>query len=68
MRATRAILTGILLTYFVPTILSVMDILKGSEPDLSEEWIIVTIYLLVSFGYTLVNLSDLLRELKKSNT
>ena len=67
MKKIRSVLTIILLFYFVPTILSTLDILKGSEPDLSSEWIIVSIYLVLSLVYSIVNLMDLLKELKKNN-
>lgn len=68
MKEIRTGLTIILLIYFVPTTLSVLDILKGSEPDLSTEWIVVCIYLLLSIAYSLVNLFELLRESKKDKT
>ncbi len=66
MKTTRVILTIILLSYFIPTILSGHDILKGTEPDLSTEWIIVFIYLILSFAYCFINLSGLLKDLKKN--
>lgn len=68
MKTIRVILTIILLFYFIPTILSGLDILQGNEPDLSTEWTIVCIYLILSFVYCIVNLSELLKELKKSKT
>ena len=68
MKIIRAALTIILLFYFIPTILSGLDILKGSEPDLSSEWIIVGIYLILSLVYSIVNLTGLLKELIKANT
>lgn len=49
-RAARVGLTIFLAVYWVPTLLAGLDILGGTEPDLSSEWIIVAIY----FGATLL--------------
>ena len=67
MKKIRIVLTIILLFFIFPTILSTLDILKGSEPDLSSEWIIVSIYLVLSLVYSIVNLLELLKDLKKNN-
>lgn len=67
MKKIRFVLTIILLIYIVPAILSTLDILKGSEPDLSSEWIIVSIYLVLSFVYSIVNLIEILKDLKRNN-
>jgi hypothetical protein len=67
MKKIRSVLTIILLFYFVPTILSTLDILRGSEPDLSSEWIIVSVYMVLSLIYSIVNLMELMKELRKNN-
>ena len=47
MKTLRTSLTIILLVYSIPVLLSGIDIYKGTEPDLSSEWIIVFIYFLL---------------------
>ena len=64
MKTVRTSLTIILLIYSIPAFLSGIDIYKGTEPDLSSEWIIVSIYFLLSFAFILVNLFEILK-LKK---
>jgi hypothetical protein len=67
MKTIRSSLTFILLIYSIPTILSGLDIYSGSEPDLSSEWIIVSIYLILSIVYCVINLLDLFKKTKLIN-
>jgi len=60
MKSIRISLAIILLIYSIPTLLSGLDILKGEEPDLSSEWIIVCIYYLLSIIFIIINLLELL--------
>jgi hypothetical protein len=64
MKTIRSSLTLILLIYSIPTILSGLDIYSCSEPDLSSEWIIVSIYLILSICYCVINLVDLFKRTK----
>lgn len=66
MKTVSSVLTVILLLYSVPAGLSGLDILKGSEPDLSTEMIIVSIYFGLSLVYCAVNLEILLKQLSAS--
>jgi undecaprenyl pyrophosphate phosphatase UppP len=45
MKAFRIILAIILIFYAIPTVLSAMDIYKGTEPDLSSEWVVVGVFI-----------------------
>jgi hypothetical protein len=44
MQTIRFSLAVILTIYSIPTLLSGLDIYKGTEPDLSSEWTIVCIF------------------------
>jgi len=68
MKTIRLILTIILLIYLFPAILSLHDVMLGSEPDLSTERIIVDTYLLLSFIYCIVNLLEFLKDFKTGKT
>ena len=63
MRAIRLSLAMILAIYSIPTFLSGLDIYKGTEPDLSSEWVVVCIY----FALSLVFFSFNLLEFMKAN-
>ena len=58
MKILRVSLSVILIIYSVPTILSGMDIHRAAEPDLSSEWIVVTIFFILSVALFLVSLID----------
>lgn len=66
MKTVSSVLTVILLLYSVPAGLSGLDILKGSEPDLSTELVIVSIYFSLSIVYCVVNLAIWLKQLRAS--
>ena len=62
MRIIRISLAIILSVYSIPAILSASDIYKGSEPDLSSEWIVLSIYIILSLAFALVSILELLKE------
>jgi undecaprenyl pyrophosphate phosphatase UppP len=62
MKTLRTSLAIILLIYSIPTVLSGLDIYKGTEPDLSPEWIIVCIFFIFSFIFILINLLELVKR------
>jgi undecaprenyl pyrophosphate phosphatase UppP len=62
MKTLRTSLAIILLIYSIPTVLSGLDIYKGTEPDLSSEWIIVCIFFIFSFIFILINLLELVKR------
>ena len=47
MKIARISLSIILFIYLVPTVLSLIDIYHAHEPDLSTEWAIVNIFLIM---------------------
>ena len=61
MKTLRAVLAVILLVYSIPTLLSALDILRGTEPDLDSEWIIVSIFFLLSVLFAAVTVVEFLR-------
>ena len=64
MRTIRISLGVILTIYSIPTILSGLDIYKGTEPDLSTEWIIVCIYFVLSLVFSILNILELFKQAK----
>ena len=61
MKTLRAVLAVILLVYSIPTLLSALDILRGTEPDLGSEWIIVSIFFVLSVLFAAVTVVGFLR-------
>jgi len=61
MKTLRAGFAAILLVYSIPTLLSGLDILRGTEPDLSAEWIIVSIFFVSSVLFVLVTVLEFLK-------
>ncbi len=62
MKTLRFILAVILTIYSIPTLLSGLDIYKGTEPDLSSEWIIVCIFFIMSVFFFISNLFELIKR------
>lgn len=46
----------ILLAYSVLAVLSLQDIHRNTEPDLSSEWAIVVIFIILFYGFLIVTL------------
>jgi membrane protease YdiL (CAAX protease family) len=61
MKTLRAVIAVILLVYSIPTLLSALDILRGTEPDLGSEWIIVSIFFVLSVLFAAVTVVEFLR-------
>ena len=61
MKTLRAGLAAILLVYSIPTLLSGLDIFRGTEPDLGSEWIIVSIFFVLSVLFAAVTVVEFLR-------
>lgn len=55
MKIARISLSVILLVYLIPTILSLIDIYHAHEPDLSTEWTIVIIFLIMVLVFIILN-------------
>jgi membrane protease YdiL (CAAX protease family) len=64
MKTLRASLAIILFIYSVPTILSALDIYRGKEPDLSSEWIIISVFFVLSMAFILINLLEFVKVKK----
>ena len=62
MKTIRFSLAVILTIYSIPTLLSGLDIYKGTEPDLSSEWIIVCIFFALSLVFFISNLLELIKR------
>jgi undecaprenyl pyrophosphate phosphatase UppP len=62
MKTLRISLAVILIIYSVPVLLSGLDVYKGTEPDLSSEWIIVCTFFVLSFVLFIVNLLELKKK------
>ena len=62
MKTLRFSLAVILTIYSIPTLLSGLDIYKGTEPDLSSEWIIVCIFFVLSLIFFISNLLELIKR------
>jgi len=62
MKALRISLTVILTIYSIPVFLSGLDIYKGTEPDLSSEWIIVCLFFALSIVLFISNLLEYTRR------
>jgi membrane protease YdiL (CAAX protease family) len=62
MKAIRISLAVILSIYSIPTFLSGLDIYKGTEPDLSSEWVIVCIFFVLSIVLFITNLLELIKR------
>jgi len=62
MKALRISLAIILTIYSIPTFLSGLDIYKGTEPDLSSEWIVVSIFFVLSLLFFITNLLELTKQ------
>ena len=45
----------IVFIYSIPTLLSLIDIYHQREPDLSNEWVIVVIFLFMIYGLLVLN-------------
>ncbi len=61
MKALKAIFTVLLAFYTIPTILAGLDIYKGTEPDLSSEWVIVFIFFIMFVVLITINITELIR-------
>jgi undecaprenyl pyrophosphate phosphatase UppP len=68
MKKIRFSLAVILIIYSIPTLLSGLDIYKGTEPDLSSEWIIVSIFFVLSLAFFITNLLELIKQDKLTST
>jgi undecaprenyl pyrophosphate phosphatase UppP len=68
MKTKRFSLAVILTIYSIPTLLSGLDIYKGTEPDLSSEWIIVSIFFVLSLVFFITNLLELVKRNKLTST
>jgi undecaprenyl pyrophosphate phosphatase UppP len=68
MKTIRFSLAVILTIYSIPTLLSGLDIYKGTEPDLSSEWIIVSIFFVLSLVFFITNLLELIKRNKITST
>jgi membrane protease YdiL (CAAX protease family) len=64
MKTIRISLAVILTFYSIPTFLSGLDIYKGTEPDLSTEWVILCIFFVLSI---FLFVSNLLGSIKREN-
>jgi membrane protease YdiL (CAAX protease family) len=64
MKTIRTSLAIILIIYSFPAFLSGLDIYKGTEPDLSSEWIILCIFFVLSL---LLFILDLLGSLRRDH-
>jgi undecaprenyl pyrophosphate phosphatase UppP len=62
MKKIRFSLAVILTIYSIPTLLSGLDIYKGTESDLSSEWIIVCIFFVLSLVFFISNLLELIKR------
>ena len=62
MKTIRLSLAVILTIYSIPTLLSGLDIYKGTEPDLSSEWIIVCIFFVLSLVFFISNLLEIAKR------
>ena len=65
MKTLKAILTVLLVFYTIPTLLSGLDIYKGTEPDLSSEWIIVFIFFIMFLGLITINITEIVKMVKQ---
>ncbi len=61
MKTLRAGLAAILLPYSIPTLLSGLDIFRGTEPDLGSEWIIVSIFFVLSVVFAAATVVEFLK-------
>lgn len=64
MRTARISLSVILFVYLVPTVMALIDIYHAHEPDLSTEWTIVNIFLIMVVVLILFNWLDFNRTKK----
>jgi membrane protease YdiL (CAAX protease family) len=64
MKTIRTSLAIILIIYSFPAFLSGLDIYKGTEPDLSSEWIILCIFFVLSL---LLFILDLLGSMRRDH-
>jgi membrane protease YdiL (CAAX protease family) len=62
MKTIRTSLAIILIIYSFPAFLSGLDIYKGTEPDLSSEWIILCIFFVLSLLLFILNLLGSMRR------
>ena len=62
MKTLRASLAIFLFIYSFLTIASLLDIYKGSEPDLSTEWIILSVFIFLSMVFCIVSLIDSIKK------
>ena len=65
MKALKSIFTIILIFYTIPTLLAGLDIYKGTEPDLSSEWIIVFVFFIMFLGLITINIIEIVKMLVK---
>ena len=66
MKALRFGMVIVLTFYSFPTILAGLDIYRGTEPDLSTEWIIVSVFFVLNFVFLIINLLELRKEIKQT--
>lgn len=64
MKTFRIILAIILIFYSIPTVLSAYDIYKGTEPNLSSEWIVVGVFIALGTILAVVTLLELFKKPK----
>ena len=62
MKTLRFTIALLLTIYSIPVLLSGLDILKGTEPDLSSEWLIVTFFFILSLGFFIFNMVEITRK------
>jgi membrane protease YdiL (CAAX protease family) len=62
MKTIRISLAVILTIYSIPAFLSGLDIYKGTEPDLSAEWVILCVFFILSI---VLFVSNLLESIKR---
>lgn len=61
METIRTSLGIILMVYSIPTVLAASDIKSKLEPDLSTEWVIVSIIFILTLVFILANLNDIIK-------
>lgn len=62
MKTLKVIFTVLLAFYTIPTVLATLDIYKGTEPDLTSEWMILFIFFIMFIGLISVNLTEILKK------
>ena len=65
MKTIRFSLALILVIYSVPTFLAGLDIYRGTEPDLSTEWLVICTFFVLSLVCFIANLSEFIKRDKR---